>query len=179
VNLVTSVTLGLALAFEPPEAGVMARPPRRPDAPLLSRFMLWRVVLVSSIFAGLTLGLFFYMLRRGDGLDSARTLAVNAVTAMEVAYLFNVRHLGARSFTLRAARGTPAVLGALAALAAAQAAFTYLPAMNALFATRALAPADLLLACGAGVVLMLVLEAEKALVRRLSLFEELAGSARS
>ncbi len=174
VNLVTSVTLGLALAFEPPEAGVMARPPRRPDAPLLSRFMLWRVVLVSSIFAGLTLGLFFYVLRRGDGLDSARTLAVNAVMAMAVAYLFNVRHLGARSFTLRAARGTPAVLAALAALAAAQAAFTYLPAMNALFGTRALAPADLLLACGAGVVLMLVLEAEKALVRRLSLFEEVA-----
>ena len=28
VNLVTSVTLGLVLAFEPAEPGVMARPPR-------------------------------------------------------------------------------------------------------------------------------------------------------
>ena len=106
VNLVTSVTLGLALAFEPPEPGVMSRPPRRPDAPLLSPFMLWRVVLVSSIFASVTLGLLCHVPGRGDGIDTARTLVVNAVMAMEVAYLFSVRHLGTRSFTLRGALGT-------------------------------------------------------------------------
>jgi hypothetical protein len=36
VNLITGITLGLALAFEPTEAGTMARPPRRRDAPILS-----------------------------------------------------------------------------------------------------------------------------------------------
>jgi magnesium-transporting ATPase (P-type) len=174
VNLVTSVTLGLALAFEPPEPGVMARPPRHADAPLLSRFMLWRVVLVSSIFAIVTLGLLFHVLGRGDSLDSARTLVVNAVMAMEVAYLFSVRYLGMRSFTLRGVLGTPAVLAAVGVLAAMQLAFTYLPAMNQLFATQPLAAADLLLAGSAGVALMLLLEAEKALVRRLPFFEEFA-----
>ena len=122
-----------------------------------------------------------------DVLNSAGTLQAAFGSEEEDRLHFSAELVGPRrglidcasGVTLRAARGTPAVLGALAALAAAQAAFTYLPAMNALFATRALAPADLLLACGAGVVLMLVLEAEKALVRRLSLFEELAGSARS
>lgn len=174
VNLVTSVTLGLALAFEPPEPGVMSRPPRRPDAPLLSPFMLWRVALVSSIFASVTLGLLFHVLGRGDGIDTARTLVVNAVMAMEVAYLFSVRYLGTRSFTLRGTLGTPA---ALAALAAVQLAFTYVPAMNRLFASQPLAAADLLLAGGAGGVLLLVLlllEAEKAVVRRFPLFRKFA-----
>ena len=173
VNLVTSVTLGLALAFEPPEPGVMARPPRRADAPLLSRFMLWRVVLVSTIFGIVTLGLLFHVLGRGDSLDTACTLVVNAVMAMEVAYLFNVRYLGMRSFTLRGALGTPAVLAAVGALAAVQLAFTYLPVMNRLFATQPLAAVDLLLAGGAGGALLLLLEAEKALARRLRLFREL------
>lgn len=177
VNLVTSVTLGLALAFEPPEPGVMARPPRRADAPLLSRFMLWRVVLVSSIFAFVTLGLLFHVLGRGDSLDTARTLVVNAVMAMEVAYLFNVRYLGMRSFTLRGVLGTPAVLAAVGVLAIMQLAFTYLPAMNQLFATQPLAAADLLLAGGAGIALMLLLEAEKMLVRRLPFFDENAEMA--
>jgi magnesium-transporting ATPase (P-type) len=173
VNLVTAVTLGLALAFEPPEPGVMARPPRRVDAPLLSRFMLWRVVLVSTLFAGVTLALLFHVLQRGDGIEMARTVVVNAVVAMEVAYLFSVRYLGSRSFTLRGALGTPAVLAALSALAAVQLAFTYLPAMNRLFATQPLAPADLLLAGASGVVLMLLLETEKALLRRLPRFKHL------
>ncbi|MGR4870469.1 HAD-IC family P-type ATPase [Variovorax sp. LARHSF232] len=167
VNLITAVTLGLALAFEPPEPGVMARPPRHADAPLLSRFILWRVVLVSLVFSGVTLGLLFHMLGRGDGLDTARTLVINAVMAMEVAYLFSVRFLGTRSLTLRGALGTPAVLAALGGLAAVQLAFTYAPAMNRLFATQPLAAADLLLAGGAGGVLLLLLEAEKAVVRRI------------
>jgi magnesium-transporting ATPase (P-type) len=174
VNLVTSVTLGLALAFEPPEAGLMARPPRRADAPLLSPFMLWRVVLVSCLFALVALGLPFHVQGRGDSLDAARTLVVNALIAMEVGYLFSVRYLGTRSFTLRGAHGTPAVLAALGVLGAVQLAFTYVPAMNRLFATQPLAAADLLLAGGAGLALMLLLEAEKALVRRLQLFQEFA-----
>jgi magnesium-transporting ATPase (P-type) len=35
VNMVTAVTLGLALAFEPAEEELMQRPPRPPDEPLL------------------------------------------------------------------------------------------------------------------------------------------------
>ncbi|MEW6703667.1 MAG: HAD-IC family P-type ATPase [Pseudomonadota bacterium] len=173
VNLVTSVTLGLALAFEPPEAGVMQRAPRRADAPLLSRFMLWRTLLVSSLFAAVTLWLLFHVRARGDSLETARTVVVNAVMAMEVAYLFSVRYLGAPSFTLQGARGTQAVLWALGALAAAQLAFTYLPVMNRLFATVPLTVEDLALAGAAGLLLMLALEAEKALMRRWGVFSEL------
>ncbi len=38
VNMVTAVTLALAIAFEPMEDQVMARPPRAPDEPLIGGF---------------------------------------------------------------------------------------------------------------------------------------------
>src|SRR5690554_1263831 len=49
INMVTSSCLGLALAFEAPEKGIMARPPRPPSEPLLSRLFVWRVLLVSVV----------------------------------------------------------------------------------------------------------------------------------
>lgn len=165
VNLATSSTLGLALAFEPSESGVMARAPRQPDAPLLSGFMLWRTALVSVLFTMTIFLIFFHVQSRGDGVDHARTLVVNAIMAMEVAYLFSVRYLHQRSFTFRGTRGTYAVWAALAVLAFAQVLFTYLPAMNAVFGTVPLGPADLGIAVAAGVALMLVLETEKAVTR--------------
>src|SRR5690606_25183699 len=58
INMVLAITLGLALAFEPPERGVMSRPPRRRDAPLVSAFMLWRIVLVSILFSIGAFGIF-------------------------------------------------------------------------------------------------------------------------
>ena len=37
INMVLTITMGLVLAFEPAEPGVMCRPPRHPQAPLISR----------------------------------------------------------------------------------------------------------------------------------------------
>jgi magnesium-transporting ATPase (P-type) len=50
INLITAVTLGIALAFEPTEPGAMARPPRRRDAPILSGELVWHVTLVALLF---------------------------------------------------------------------------------------------------------------------------------
>ena len=53
VNMVTAVTLGLTLAFEPAEPGVMERKPPRGWAPsLLVAELLWRVALVSAPVRG-------------------------------------------------------------------------------------------------------------------------------
>jgi magnesium-transporting ATPase (P-type) len=49
VNMITAVTLALALAFEPPEAAVMKRPPRDPQEPLLSGFLVWRIAFVALL----------------------------------------------------------------------------------------------------------------------------------
>jgi len=167
INLVTAVTLGLVLAFEPAEPGVMRRPPRAPRAPLLSKFLVWRVVLVSFLFVGAALVVFFYALARGDDLETARTLVVNVIVVLEIFYLFNVRYLHMTSITLRGALGTPPVLIALVVVVAAQLAFTYAPFMQQWFATRPVALVEGVLIVLLGVAMMLLLEGEKWLLRRL------------
>jgi len=167
INLVTAVTLGLVLAFEPAEPGVMQRPPRAQDAPLLSRFLLWRVFLVSFLFVGAALGVFFHALARGHDLETARTLVVNTIVVLEIFYLFNVRYLHMSSITLRGVLGTPAVLIALGVVIVAQFAFTYLPFMQSWFGTRAVSFADGVWVLVPGVALLALLEGEKWLLRRL------------
>lgn len=167
INLVTSVTLGIVLAFEPAEPGVMARPPRSSRAPLISPFMIWRIVFVSALFTAGTLGIFFHALGRGSDLATARTLVVNALVVLEIFYLFNVRYLATGSFTWQGVLGTPAVLLAVGVVVLAQLAFTYLPALQILFDTRPVAPADGGMILLAGVGLMVILEIEKAVLRRL------------
>src|SRR3546814_6006370 len=71
----------------------MQRRPRERGAPLLSPFLLWRVLLVSVLFAAVTLGIFFYTLDQGRGLEVARTMVVNMFIVAEIFYLFNVRYL--------------------------------------------------------------------------------------
>lgn len=173
INMVLSITLGLVLAFEPPEAGVMRRPPRDTHAPLISGFMLWRIVLVSILFAAGVFGVFAWANWRGEPLEQARTLVVNTVCVMEIFYLFSVRYLHASSFSTRGIKGTPAVLWAVAGVVVAQLAFTYLPWMQQVFDTRAVPLADGIVAIGIGVALMVILELEKALLSRLGWFEEL------
>ncbi|AKC87540.1 HAD-IC family P-type ATPase [Pseudoxanthomonas suwonensis] len=180
INMVLTVTLGLVLAFEPAEPGVMRRPPRPSSAALVSPFMLWRIVLVSLLFTAGALGVFIWAIGRGLDVPTARTLVVNTLCVMEIFYLFNVRYLHMTSFTWRGARGTPAVLWAIAGVVVAQLAFTYAPFMQRLFDSRPVALLDGVVVVLIGVVLMVVLELEKALLRRLGWFEELAlGGARA
>lgn len=174
INLILAVTLGLVLAFEPSEPGTMERQPRQADAPLLSPFLLWRVLVMSALLAVLALGVFFHAVERGRDLETARTMVVNMLVVAETFYLFNVRYLHMRSLTWRGALGTPAVLGAVAIVIIAQFLFTYAPFMNAIFESRPLEVGDGALIIGLGLGLFLSLEAEKLLMRRFAWFEELA-----
>ncbi|MDW8337262.1 MAG: HAD-IC family P-type ATPase [Tepidimonas sp.] len=167
VNMVSSIALAMVLAFEPTEADVMRRPPRPPGEPMLSGFVLWRIALVSTLFAAGIFGVYQWALQQGHDPALARTLAVNTLVAMEVFYLFSVRYLKARSFTWVGVRGTPRVLAAVAAACGLQALFTYAPWMHTWFGSAALPLPWLALSAAVGLAVLLVLELEKALLRRL------------
>ena len=177
INLILTVTLGLVLAFEPAEPDVMRRPPRPAGEALLSPFLVWRVFFVSGLFAAGALAVFFYALARDLGLETARTMVVNTIVVFEIFYLFNVRFLHTRSITWRGAMGTPPVLLAVAVVVLAQFAFTYLPIMQAWFETRAVPIIDGMIIVAAGIVFMLILEAEKMLLRRVRIFGERSAPA--
>jgi magnesium-transporting ATPase (P-type) len=165
INMVTAAALGLTLAFEPTEADAMRRPPRRSNEPLLSGFLVWRVALVSVLFLVGAFGMVEWTARRGLAIEETRTIVVDTIVVMEIFYLFSVRYLRRAAFSWRALRGTPAVLIGVAATAALQLAFTYVPFMQLLFDTRPVALADGLAIVGAGIALLVVLEIEK-LIRR-------------
>lgn len=176
LNMVLTVTLGLVLAFEPSEPDVMKRRPRAPDGPLLTPFLIWRVVFVSILFVAGTFGIFFWARTRGLDDDTARTMVVNTLVVMEIFYLFNVRYLHGRSFTWRGALGTPMVLAAIVAVVIAQLAFTYSPWLHRLFESRPVAFADGVVIILIGLAAFVILECEKVLFRRTGLMERMGGA---
>ena len=166
VNMVSSVGLALALAFEPTEPDAMRRPPRAASEALLSPFLLWRISLVSALFLAGIYGVFSASQRLGASLEEARTLAVNTLVAMEVFYLFSVRFLRTRSLTWKGALGTRPVLAALGVVIGLQLVFTYAPVMALLFGSSPLSLAQNAAAVTIGALLFVVLELEKAVRRR-------------
>ena len=172
INMITAVTLALTLAFEPPEPNVMQRPPRNPKQPLLSGFLIWRIIFVSLIIVTGTFGLFLWEREHGASIELARTVAVNTVVMFEIFYLFSARYLLAPALTFEGLSGNRYVLYAIGLLLVIQMAFTYLSPMQALFATTAMdSDAWLRVVLVASSVLILV-ETEKLLLRKYTKLEQ-------
>ncbi len=168
VNMITAVTLALALAFEPPEKKVMQRPPRNSHEPILTTHLIWRIIFVSIILMCGTFGLFLWEMDRGASIEHARTVAVNTLVMFEIFYLFNSRYITSSVFSWDGFTGNRYVLIAIAVLITFQLGFTYLAPMQSLFGTTAIGIdiwlRILLVSCS---VLFLV-ELEKYLVRRMA-----------
>ncbi|HLP97338.1 MAG TPA: cation-transporting P-type ATPase [Sideroxyarcus sp.] len=169
INMVTSSTLGLALAFEPAERNIMARQPRPPGVALLSGFFVWRVLMVSVLMMGGALGLFLWELSIGTGIETARTMAVNAVVAAEMFYLINSRYIFAPVANREGLTGNRYVLLAIAACIPLQLAYTHLPALQAVFGSADLSVLEWLKVIGAGLLVFIGAELEKLVLRRTGL----------
>ncbi|MCP1645774.1 magnesium-transporting ATPase (P-type) [Pseudomonas citronellolis] len=174
INMVTSSTLGLALAFEPAERDIMRRSPRPPGNALLSGFFVWRVLMVALLMMLGAFGLFLWELQRGTGIESARTMAVNAVVIAEMFYLINSRSIFGSVLNREGLFGNRWVLLAIAACIPLQLAFTYAPWMQEIFGSRGLSPAEWLRALGAGLLVFLGAELEKWVIRHSGLAQRLA-----
>jgi magnesium-transporting ATPase (P-type) len=138
VNMITAVTLALALAFEPAENHVMQRPPRNAKQAILSPFFMWRIFFVSTILLLGTFALFLWHQSQGFDLEYARTVAVNTLVMFEIFYLFNSRYLYDSVLNKQGLLGNPYALLACGLLIVFQLLLTYTPFMQTLFQTRAL-----------------------------------------
>jgi cation-transporting P-type ATPase F len=132
INMTTAVLLGLMLVFEPKEREIMSRPPRDPGAPILTRGLLLRILLVALVMLGGCFGLFEWQERRGGSVEEARTVAVNVFVMVELFYLFNCRCFSRSMFAVGLFSNPWLIVGALA-MVGLQMIYTYVPAMNALF----------------------------------------------
>jgi P-type Ca2+ transporter type 2C len=163
INMVTAVTLALALSFEPMEMKVMDRPPRKSDDPILGGIFLWRIAFVSVLLGGLTF-IIFDQVQQLE-IEAARTIAVNTLVAGQLFYLFNCRRIsnpavGKDFFSTKYAFIAAGVLIVL------QFIFVYAPFMNALFLTVPISPVYWLYPAGAGTAVFLLVEAEKYIINR-------------
>ncbi|RDD61014.1 cation-transporting P-type ATPase [Ferruginivarius sediminum] len=161
VNMVSSVALALALAFEPTEPDAMSRPPRALREPLLSGFLAWRIAMVSTLFLLGIFGMFEWAIVKGMEVAEARTIAVNTLVVLEVFYLFSVRYLRTPSLTIKGVLGTRPVLIAVATVVVLQFIFTYASVMERFFDTRPVAFQDGAVILAVGIALLVLLELEK------------------
>jgi magnesium-transporting ATPase (P-type) len=161
INLITAVTLGLALAFEPSEPGTMRRPPRLRGEPLLSGALVWQIVFASTLFLAAIFGMYLYATGRGHETELAQTIAMNMLVVLEIFYLFFIRNIHGTSLTFSGTKGTRVVWICVVTVAAAQFAITYLPPMQTLFGTRDVSLVDGALILAVGVVFFVLIETEK------------------
>lgn len=166
VNMVTAVTLALALAFEPMERNVMERSPRERKEPLLGKLFIWRISFVSFLIGGLTLAVFAMLMQKNHEDEFVRTVAVNTLVAGELFYLFNCRRMKG-SILDKGFFKNPYAFLASGALIALQSLFVYLPAMNSFFGTRPVTGIYLLYPLVAGLIVFVVVELEKYVMRAL------------
>jgi magnesium-transporting ATPase (P-type) len=160
INMTTAVLLGLTLAFEGKEPGIMERPPRRPETPVLTRALSFRIGLVGLMLLLGAFGLFEWALLHGQSIETARTVAVNMFVFGELFYLFNCRSLRYSMFRLGVFSNRWLLLGVVV-MALLQIFFTYSPVMNQLFGTAPMGIAEWAWVLTGGLVIYSVVGTEK------------------
>ena len=165
INMTTAVLLGLALAFEPREPGIMKRSPRKPNVSLLNGELIFRVLLVGFMLLVGSFGLFEWSLHNGESEDTARTIAVNVFAVGQAFYLLNCRSLRYSIFKL-GVFSNMWIWSGIAAMATAQLLFTYLPIMNTMFHTAPISFMSWVHIIMVGIVIYIVIDVEKAYRRK-------------
>lgn len=160
INLVTVSTLGVVLAFDPPEPNAMEKPPRDRHAAILSRELVWHMTLVSLLFLVGIFGLYSQAIDSGHGLIFAQTVALNAVVVFEIFHLFFIRASQSGTF-LSSLRGNGYLWIATTVVIMAQLLVTFCAPFQSVFETQPLPGAQWLIIVGIAFGFYLVLHAER------------------
>jgi Ca2+-transporting ATPase len=161
VNLVTDGLPGLALAVEPAERGVMQRPPRPPGESLFAGGLWQHVLWVGLLIAAMCLGIQAWALRTGM---HWQTMVFTVLTLSQMAYVLAIRSERESLFTLGIGSNWP-LAGAVLSTFVLQLAVIYVPPLQKVFRTEALAPGELALCLACAAVVFATVEAEKWLRR--------------
>ncbi|WP_182354660.1 HAD-IC family P-type ATPase [Flaviflexus huanghaiensis] len=162
VNMITAVTLSLALAFEPAEPDIMRRPPRKPGGSLLSRSGVIRIAYVSLLIGGSTTAVFVIGLQSGWGVDYSRTVAINTLVIGQIFYLLASRFTRTSAIRRELLTTNPVSWGSIVAMITLQVGFVYLPFMQAAFSSESVGWVGWLVPMAVGIAVFTVVEIEKA-----------------
>lgn len=163
LNLLTDGLLGLGLGVEPPERGVMRRPPYPPGESVFARGAGRHTVWVGGLIGAtaLAVGSMYYF----AGNPAWQTMVFTTLAFLQVAQALGVRSDRESIFAL--GLGSNRAMTALAALTVGlQLIAIYLPPLRAFFRVEPLPLRDLAVAVGLAIGLLLILEAQKWVARR-------------
>lgn len=172
INMTTAVLLGLMLAFEPKENGIMLRPPRSSKEPILTNPVIFLICFVGFLLCLGAFGLFEMAVRAGRSEDVARTIASSVFVFGELFYLFNCRSLQQSIFKINLFSNKPLIAGVLL-MTLLQVAFVYVPFMNTAFQTAPITLADWGYIIGVGMAIMFIIEIVKIVLNRLRIRKQL------
>jgi potassium/sodium efflux P-type ATPase len=175
INLVGAIALALPLAFEAKERDVMSRPPRRSSEPILSRFVMFRTVVVAILMTMGAVALFHSEfdsalakgVQAGSALTNAQTMAVTTVVFFQLFYMLNCRSLKESIFAI-GLTSNQAVFWGVGTIGILQAAFIYFKPLQILFSTAALPLEDILLSAAVGAIIIPVVTFEKFIRMRIT-----------
>jgi magnesium-transporting ATPase (P-type) len=163
VNMITAVTLGIALAFEPTEENTMQRPPRPRNESLLNGGVIWHIVLVAGLFLAGIFGIYEYAIASGYSEHLAQTIALNTLVVLEIFHLLFIRNMYGTALAWNAIRATPAIWLSITVVVLGQLAITYVPWLQRVFETEGIGLFDSLLILGIGITMFVIIQFEKQL----------------
>lgn len=165
LNLVTNGGQDVALAFERREAGMLDRPPRRPDEPIFDRVML-RETAVSGVYMGVAGYAFFALaLSQGWSEGSARNLLLFLMVLFENVHVFNCRS-ETRSAFRTPLRNNGSLVVAVAAAQTLHIASAYIPGLREVLQVAPISPRLWLVLGLMALSILPVMEFDKALRAR-------------
>jgi cation-transporting ATPase F len=160
VNMTTAIFLGLMLAFEPREEGIMRRPPNQPNTPIIDATLVWRIILVSTLLCLTSFGLYEFELSLGASQEEARTVAVAMFVVGEAFYLLNCRSLKRSCFAV-GMNSNPWIWVGIGIMMFLQLLFTYVPIMNSWFSSAPISAEAWLRVFGGGLLIFALVGLEK------------------
>lgn len=163
VNLVTDGLPGLALATERAERGIMQRPPRPPGESIFAHGMWQHILWVGLLLGALCIGVQAWALHVDDA--HWQTMVFTVLTLAQMFHVLAIRSERDSLVTQGLFSNRP-LLGAILLTFALQLSTVYVPALNPVFHTEALTLGELGLCLALSSVMLVAVEAEKALIRR-------------
>jgi len=173
-NLLTDGLLGLGMGVERAERDTMRRPPVAPTESIFSRGVGRHIATVGPLIGAAVLVLGWLTWERLGGSDAAvsdgEELLLATIVFTTLALIQLGRALSARSFLEPVWRtgvhGNRVLLGLLPVVLLLQLAAVYLPPLQEVFSTVGIAAWELALGAAVAVIMLVAMEAEKALRRR-------------
>jgi P-type Ca2+ transporter type 2C len=163
INLVTDGLPALALGLEPAERNAMRRPPYPPNENFFGRGLGRHIVWVGILMGLISLGLGLAAWRGGD--PRWQTLVFTTLTFSQMFHVLAIRSERDSLFAIGLLSNRP-LLAAVLLTVALQFAIIYIPWLQGIFHTGALAGEEILLCVGLSSLVFWAVEIEKAFTRR-------------